>query len=57
MVKKAKLTITPSTTPKGLLFPPVTELAKIIGKIGQIHGAAIVTSPEMNAKRSNNSIR
>ncbi len=43
----------PRTTPKGFLFPPVVADDKTIGRIGHIHGANIVTNPEINANISN----
>jgi len=45
-----KLVTTPIVIPSGLLCPPVAAEDKTIGRIGQIQGAAIVTSPERNAK-------
>ena len=36
--------------PKGFLCPPEEVVDNIIGKIGQIHGARIVTSPDIKAK-------
>jgi len=50
-VKIEKLVTTPSVIPSGFLCPPVAAEDKTIGKIGQIQGAAIVTSPDMNANR------
>ena len=50
-VKIEKLNIMPSVIPKGFLCPPVVEDDKIIGKSGQIHGARMVTRPEIKAKR------
>jgi len=41
----------PSEIPKGFPFPPVADADNTIGRSGQIQGAAIVTSPERNAKR------
>jgi hypothetical protein len=43
-------------SPNGFLFPPVTPADKTIGRIGQIHGANIVTMPERNVKKSKTNI-
>ncbi len=40
----------PSVIPRGFLFSPVVVDDKIIGRSGQIHGARIVTRPDINAK-------
>ncbi len=58
-VKKANEIIIPSVTPSGLLWlglVPAIEDDKMIGKSGHIHGARIVTSPEIKAKPSSNTI-
>jgi membrane peptidoglycan carboxypeptidase len=55
-VKKVKLRINPTTTPKGLLRPVVSVVDdRMIGKTGRIHGERIVTIPAKNANaiRSN----
>ena len=49
-VKRPKLNIIPKVIPSGFLCPPVVVEDNIIGKRGQMHGAKIVTSPDMNAK-------
>ena len=49
-VKMAKLAIIPKVIPSGFPFPPVAEEERMIGRSGQIQGAKIVTSPEINAK-------
>ena len=49
-MKIAKLKQIPIVIPRGLFFPPVVAEERIIGRSGQMHGARIVTSPEMNAK-------
>ena len=49
-VKKVKLTIKPTKTPKGCLFPEIVELDKIIGNTGKIHGERMVTTPAKKAK-------
>jgi len=56
-VKNVKLDIKPTTTPQGYFFEPVTELDKIIGKSGKIHGDSIVTNPAINAKNNKTSIK
>ncbi len=40
----------PKVTPSGFLCPPVTVDERTIGKSGHIHGAKIVTRPEIKAK-------
>jgi hypothetical protein len=42
----------PRVNPRGLLCPPKAELDKTIGRSGHMHGAAIVTSPDIKAKKS-----
>jgi len=49
-VKIEKLVITPKVIPSAFLCPPVADEDKIIGRSGQIQGAAIVASPEIKAK-------
>jgi len=51
-VRRPKLRIMPSVIPKGFLCPPVVVLDRMRGSSGQIQGAAMVTSPERNAKRN-----
>lgn len=48
----AKLVIIPKVIPKGFLWPPVAVDERIMGKSGQMHGAAMVTSPEIKANKS-----
>ena len=47
-----KLMMIPRVTPRGRLFPPVAADDKTMGKMGQIQGAAIVTSPDKKANSS-----
>ena len=51
-VKKVKLAINPTTTPKGrarpVSFPPIEE-ERMMGSIGNIQGESIVTIPARNA--------
>jgi hypothetical protein len=50
-VKKVKLNMNPVTTPRGRRFPDVSTVdERMIGKIGNIHGERIVTTP---AKKAN----
>jgi len=51
-VKKVKLRINPATMPYGRrwLLPSLADEARIIGKIGRIHGERIVTTPARKAK-------
>ena len=56
-VKIVKLSIMPSVIPRGRLWDVLpTEAERIIGKSGQIQGARIVTSPDINAKISKSAI-
>lgn len=48
-VKNVKLKTKPSTTPTGRFLLPVTELERIIGSNGRMHGERIVTTPAKNA--------
>lgn len=48
-VKKVKLAIKPVTIPSGFLFPPVTEPANTMGRIGRIQGDKMVTIPATKA--------
>ena|SRR3989344_1147013 len=50
-INTEKLAIIPSVMPRDFDFPPLRDEERTIGRIGQIHGARIVTKPEMNAKR------
>lgn len=52
----AKLTMIPRVIPSGLRFPPVDEAERTIGNSGQIHGAKMVTSPEIKEKKRSVSI-
>ena len=56
-VMRAKLVMIPRVIPSGLRCPPLVVADKIIGNNGQMHGAKIVTSPEIKAKTSNTPIR
>jgi len=53
-VKKVKLAINPTTTPKGrllLTFSSPTTEERTIGRIGRIQGERIVTTPAKKAKK------
>jgi len=47
-----KLMMIPNVTPSGRLLPPVAADDKTMGRMGQIQGAAMVTSPDTKAKNS-----
>jgi hypothetical protein len=52
-VKNAKLKTMPSVMPSGLRCPSAaTDDERTIGKIGQMQGARVVTSPARNANPS-----
>ena len=55
-VKMVKETMMPRTIPNGFFFPPVVVDERIIGRSGQIQGAAMVTKPEIKANKSKMSI-
>jgi hypothetical protein len=55
-VKKVKLRINPSTTPKGLYFFPSPAEDKIMGSRGSIQGDRTVTIPAKNANVISNII-
>src|SRR3989344_5675370 len=57
-VKKVKLAIKPTTTPRGLRFPELsTEEDKITGSIGKMHGERMVTIPAKKANASSKIMR
>ena len=47
-----KLIIMPSVTPSGRRLPPVAAEERTMGRIGQMQGAAMVTSPDKKANSS-----
>lgn len=54
-VKNVKLAIKPNTIPKGRDLPelcPAKDEDKMIGKIGNIHGDKIVTTPAIKANNT-----